>query len=155
MSHTLEFETTITNQDALVRALKRMGVPENCIEIHETATRLNTYHTEEHKFAHVIVRRRVFNNRHSSDIGWELVDGVFKAHVDDFEYGGSSIHFNKEWQQKLYTYCNVETMKAEFGKQHMECTETVDKQGRIQLRAKFAKAQENKNRAKTYTKVQV
>jgi hypothetical protein len=155
MSHTLEFETTITNQDALVSALKRMGIPENLIEVHETAQRLKAYHEEEVKYAHVIVRRDLneFSLGTHSDYGWERnADGVFVGHIDGFNYKVGP-QLTSEWQQKLYTYCNVETMKMEFGKQHMECVETVDKQGRIQLRAKFAKAQENKNRTKTYTTV--
>lgn len=155
MSHTLEFETTITNQDALVSALKRMGIPENLIEVHETAQRLKAYHEEEVKYAHVIVRRDLNEFCHGtySDYGWERnEEGVFVGHLDEFDYHVGP-RLTREWQQKLYTYCNVETMKAEFDKQHMECTETVDNQGRIQLRAKFAKAQENKNRAKTYTSV--
>ena len=155
MSHTLEFETTITNQEALIRALKRMGVPENLIEVHETAACLRTYHTEEYKKAHVIVRRSLENGCHwmgrHSDIGWERnEDGVFVGHLDEFNYE-VLFHADKEWQQRLYTYCNVETLKIEYERQGMEYTETLDAQKRIVLRAKF-KAPVTVNRIKTHTK---
>jgi hypothetical protein len=158
MSHTLEFETTITNVDALVRALKRMDVSENLIEVHETAQRLRTFHENENKRAHVIVRRFLqkgnnWKGKHS-DIGWEFnKEGVLIGHIDEFEYDDNPC-YDHEWQTKLYTYCEVEAAKIAFEKQGMPYVEKTDKQGRIELRAKFAKAQENKNRAKTYTKVQ-
>lgn len=153
MSHTLEFETTITNQEALIRALKRMGVPEHLIEVHETAQRLKTYHSEEYKKAHVIVRRDIdrFLSGAHSDIGWERnEDGVFVGHIDEYDYRIGMV-CDKEWQQKLYTYCNVETLKMEYERQGMEYTESLDAQKRIVLRAKF-KAPVTVNRIKTHTK---
>ena len=142
MSHTLDFETVVTDPQALVRALKRMGVPEQDIEIHEIAVRLNTYHEEEHKIAHVIVRRNLgcdYSHR-NSDVGWEHNDeGVYVGHIDEFDYQNRTC-FDKDWQQKLYTYYNVEATKIAFENKGMDYVETKDKAGRIQLRAKFAKA---------------
>jgi hypothetical protein len=135
MSHFNDFETTITDPDALVRALARMGIQEKDIEKHSTAVRLNGYHAEEKNNAHVVVRRKVFGTA-NSDIGWELKDGKYVAHIDEFDYGNGS-PFNKIWQTKLYTYYNVEKSKIEFEQRGIEYTESKDDKGRIQLRAKF------------------
>jgi hypothetical protein len=153
MSHTLDFETVISDQDALIRALVRMGIERDKIEVHETPVCLRTYHNEN-KVAHIVVRRNLvdnFNGR-ASDLGFERNDeGLFVGHIDDFQYPGVTC-YNEEWQQHLYTYCEVETAKISFEKKGMEYTETKDQQGRIQLRAKFKViAPENKSRIKIHT----
>lgn len=154
MSHTLDFETVISDQDALIRALVRMGIERDKIEVHEKPALMNTYHGED-KMAHVIVRRNLnsFSEGRNSDLGFERNDeDLFVGHIDDYDYNNGIQCYDKEWQQKLYTYCEVETAKISFEKKGMEYTETKDQQGRIQLRAKFKViAPENKSRIKIHT----
>ena len=140
MSHTNDFTTVISDQEALVRALVCMGIPREQIEIHETPVRLKTFHEEEVKHAHVVVRRRLWEGVHS-DAGWERNDeGLFVGHIDDYAYGvnASGLYFSQEWQRKLYTHCNYQTLKLEYERRGMEVTETKEN-GRLQLRAKFKK----------------
>jgi hypothetical protein len=144
MSHTNDFTTVIGDQEALIRALVCMGIPREQIEVHETPVRLRTYHEEEVKYAHIVVRKPLerdvnWINRHS-DAGWERTDeGLFVGHVDSYNYGSHVPHFSEEWQQKLYTHCNYQTLKLEYERRGMEVTETKEKDGRLQLRAKFKK----------------
>ena len=153
MSHTLDFETVVQDAEALKRALLRMEVPESLIEIHDSPVRLNTYHKEENKIAHVVVRRKL-NEHYSSDIGWERNDeGLFVGHIDEYHYCGEPTPpwYDAAWQKKLYTYYNVEATKIAFERQGMEYTESQDKQGRIQLRAKFKAAPVKANKIKIHT----
>jgi hypothetical protein len=136
MSHTHDFEATIANEDALVTALKRMGVPEECIEVHKTPVRLRTYHSNENKVAHVVVRRNLRGNfrDYTSDIGWERKDdGTYVAHIDSYDYGNGIFAADDVWQQKLYTYCLVETSKIEMVNNGYEPVESLDDKGRIVL----------------------
>ena len=114
---------------------------------------MHTYHEEECKFAHVVVRRRIddFCRGKSSDAGWEHnEEGVYIGHIDEFNYRVGDT-FNSTWQQKLYTYYNVEATKIAFEKEGMEYTETTLKDGRIQLRAKFKTAPVSENKIKVHT----
>jgi hypothetical protein len=149
MSHTNDFTTVISDQEALVRALVCMDIPREQIEVHETPVRLKTYHEEEVKHAHVVVRRRLWVGKHS-DVGWERNDeGLFVGHVDDYNYTGSPC-YDTDWQRKLYTHCNYQTLKLEYERRGMEITETKAKDGRLQLRAKFKKVavKESSNRTR-------
>jgi hypothetical protein len=148
MSHTLDFTTNVMDQDCLVLALKRMGVPESSIQVHEKATLMATFHPEERKHAHVIVKRKVFKGRFNSDIGWEKNDeGLFVGHIDEFAYNGSP-HYGKEWQAKLYTYYNVEVTKKAFTQQGMEIIETKNEKNQIVIRAKYKAAPVQANKIK-------
>lgn len=137
MSHTLSMEAKVSNKEALITALKRMGVPENLIEVHETPVRLRTYHPEENKHAHIIVRRNLaerFSGR-TSDIGWEQTDeGLFVAHIDEYDYTGTPC-YNRNWQNRLYTYCLVETAKKECELKGYTPVESLDSTGRIVVSA--------------------
>ena len=151
MSHTLTFESVVMDQRALVRALVRIGVSESCIEVHEEPVPMRNYHENEETKANVIVRRKVFAGSRNSDIGWERTDeGTFVAHIDSYNYGDAT-HFSEAWQQRLYTYYNVEATKIAFEKEGLEYTETTDTDGRIQLRAKFKAAPVKTNKIKVHS----
>jgi len=154
MSHNLTFESTCDNEVALKRALIRSGVPENLIEVHETPVRLNTYHEEERKYAHVVVRRKVFSKMYNSDIGWERnSEGMFVGHIDEHNYGDAPV-YNAEWLTRLYTYYNIEVNKMSYEKRNIPYEEKIGADGRVEIRAypdrvKKTAAQQVKARAKT------
>ena len=139
MSHYNDFETEITDQEALVRALCRcttqMGqLDRNKIESHKEAKNLYGYHGDmREQKAHVIIRRKYVSGA-ANDIGFvKDENGKFKAIISDYDSNAQ----NHTWLTKLYTYYNVERSKMEFEARGIEYTESKDDKGRIQLRAKF------------------
>ena len=136
MSHLLDFETQVTSQEALIRALCRMGFTREQVEIHDKATRINGYHTDENKVGNIIIRQS--NTKIPSDIGWELgKTGSYVEHVDDYQYWNTDKHYNTEWKSKLYTYYNVELSRMELDAKGIQYKESKDTKGRIQIEAMF------------------
>jgi len=138
MSHYVDILTEITDRDALVRALERVGF-KGKIEVHETAVPLYGYLGDKRgQKAHVIIRRS-FVGSSANDIGFEQApDGKFKAHISEFEtgtgrYAGGDSKYGTEWQNKLYTYYGVEKSKCEFEKKKLKYIEDVDEKQRPRL----------------------
>jgi len=140
MSHYNDFETEITDQAALVRALcrcenrARQQIQLGMVETHTDPQHLYGYQGDRrNQKAHVIIRQQYVGSA-SNDIGFvKNEDGKYAAIISDFD----SSHYNKPWLTKLYTYYNVEKTKLEFENRGIAYTETQDDKGRIQLRAKF------------------
>jgi major membrane immunogen (membrane-anchored lipoprotein) len=130
MSHYVDIETEITDQTALVRALERCGF-KNKIEIHEKAVNLYGYRGDvREQKANVIIRRKYVGTA-ANDIGFEkLNDGTYKAHISEYDHN----QYNKKWQKKLLTLCNVEKAKIECEKYNLQYTEDVDEKQRPRLR---------------------
>jgi hypothetical protein len=146
MSHLNAFTTEMSDKDALLKALTRMGIPRNCIEVHDRAQPIVGYHgTSDHKVGHIIVRRQ--HARIPSDIGWEKVGDKYLAHVDDFDYthtswrnqgaGPGSPIYNQAWNTELLNYYITEKKKAEMEAKGLTVIEERDELNRIRLRAKF------------------
>jgi Protein of unknown function (DUF1257) len=134
MSHLLDFKTQVTDKNALVRALERMGF-KGKVEVFDKAQILNGYHREDNKRGHIIVRKQ--NTGIPADIGFEQAeDGTYVAHIDEFHYA-SAPHYNKAWQDKLYTYYNVEKSKMELEAKGISYDENRDDNGRIVIKATF------------------
>lgn len=133
MSHLNEFKSTITDEAALLKALCRVDCfgrvqTRQSIEVHKNAVPLTGYATEN-KRAHIVIRR---NNAPGSynDLGFfKGQDGTYQAMIGD--------NYDQKWLGKLTMYYNVEKSKQEFADRGIECVETKDEKGRIQLRAKF------------------
>lgn len=140
MSHYNDFETEITDQAALVRALCRCENRNNkqiqlgMVETHTDPQHLYGYKGDRrNQKAHVIIRQQ-FVGGASNDLGFvKNEDGKYAAIISDYD----SSYYNKPWLTKLYTYYNVEKTKLEFENRGITYTETKDDKGRIQLRAKF------------------
>lgn len=145
MSHFNDFETTIIDEAGLVRALCRNGFKETDIERNETPTNLFGYQGDRREQkAHVILRRKYIGSA-SNDIGFEKTDdGTYRAHISDYDKS----RFDNQWLSKLYTYYNVEKSKIALEEKGIPYTETIDKKGRIQLRAKFKTSDVNTSRIK-------
>lgn len=151
MSHLDEFETEFTNKDMLIKALTRVGFTRDQIEVHDRAQVIVGYHgTEDGKVGHVIIRKKYSGI--PSDIGWEFKNGKCISHVDDFDYrswasngksNGKAL-YDKAWTVGLLNYYNLETSKAAFESRGIQCIECKDSKGRLQLKAKFSKASDNK-----------
>lgn len=147
MSHLNAFKTDMTDQDALVKALCRhMNITAGQVEVHTKAQPIIGYYgTEDRKVGHIIVRAR--NAHLPSDIGWELINGQYVAHVDDFDYtdshwrsrgaGPGSPICNAAWNMELMNYYIIEKKRAELEAKGLTVIETRDDQNRMQLRAKF------------------
>jgi len=134
MSHLNDFETVVSDQEALIRALGRVGITRSQIEVHNEAQNMQAYHKEDRtKKSHIIVRKNVTGSM--SDIGWENVDGKYIAHIDDYNYG-QRIKVDQNWQNKLYTYYNVEKSKMSLEKRGIEYTESLYK-GKPRLVGRF------------------
>jgi hypothetical protein len=142
MSHFNDIQTAITDRDGLVRALLRCGFQKNMIEIHDTPQNLFGYQGDVRKQkAHVIIRRKYIGSS-SNDVGYELVNGQFVAHISEFDSGTgtyssnhSNARCNQAWQTKLATYYGVEKAKIEFEKKKIRYEEDVDEKERPRLRA--------------------
>lgn len=138
MSHLNDFESVATDQEALIRALCRMGFTRAQIEVHETAQRINGYHVEDDKVGHIIIRKQHSNI--PSDIGWEKnEDGIFVGHVDSYNYSwvSKARHYNEKFNNELFTYYNVEKMKMDMEGKGIEYKESLDAKGRPMLVGKF------------------
>ena len=139
MSHYIDVKTQIKDTEALVRALKRVGMTN--IEVHETAQNLYGYQNDlRNQKAHVIIRKKYVGHA-SNDIGFEKKkDGFFVAHISEFdqgtgEYKNRNSKYGVAWQKKLYTYYGVEVCKKEYDKKGWDYVEEVDEKDRIRLRA--------------------
>lgn len=147
MSHLLDFKTCVTDRTALVRALERMGF-KNKVEVHDKAVLLSGHMIDTgRKLANVIVRKQYTGI--PADLGFEEkvdADGntTFVAHIDEYQYSG--MQYNKAWQDKLYTYYNVEKSKMELEAKGIDYSEQKDDQGRIQIKATFKKEANDPNK---------
>ncbi|MEM4250936.1 MAG: DUF1257 domain-containing protein [Candidatus Bathyarchaeia archaeon] len=130
MSHYLNLQTNITDQEALVRALVRLGG----VRTSWTRDRVESYNTAESLFgykgdrrpqrAHVIIRRRHVGPA-ANDIGFERqADGTFHAHISEFD---TSQGYNRDWLNKLTAYYGVEKAKMELDAKGLKYVESVDK----------------------------
>jgi hypothetical protein len=145
MSHLDEFQTEMTDQEALIKALCRMGFTRDQIEVHERAQTIIGYHgTEDRKVGHIIIRQAY--SRIPSDIGWEKKNGNFVGHVDAFDYRGpgwrdrckggiNNVIYDKTWNVQLLNNYNFEKSKMALEARGIKCTECKDSRGRLQLRA--------------------
>lgn len=147
MSHLLDFKTCVTDRTALVRALERMGF-KNKVEVHDKAVLLSGHMIDTgRKLANVIVRKQYTGI--PADLGFEEkvdADGntTFVAHIDEYNYSG--MQYNKSWQDKLYTYYNVEKSKMELEAKGIDYSEQKDDKGRIQIKATFKKEANDPNK---------
>lgn len=144
MSHLNEFETEMDSQEALIRALVRMGFNKNRIEIHDQAVKINGYHQEDNFRGHIVIRKP--HSGIPSDIGWEKKGGVYVSHLDGYnytswaqssEYRYVSRHYDQRFNVQLLNYYNLEKSKMELEAKGIPYTETTDAKGRLMLRAKF------------------
>lgn len=131
MSHYIDIKTEITDCNALVRALERMGFKDKT-EVHDVAQNLYGYQGDvRNQKANVIVRRK-YVGRASNDIGFEKQnDGYFKAYISEYD---KNIGYNDNWTDKLYTYYGVECAKQEAEHEGLPYVEDVDENDRIRLR---------------------
>ena len=139
MSHFNDFETSMTDKEALLRALVRCDfragiLNKNNIECHDNPASLYGYQNDRRQqTAHVIIRRNHVGGS-SNDLGFvQEASGNYKAIISDFD----SSYYNPQWLGKLTTYYNIEKSKMELDAQNIPYTEVKDALGRIQLRAKF------------------
>lgn len=90
MSAYVEIKTEIKDQDALVAALVAAGIAGHAltreqIELHPDGSALRGYRNDARaQQAHVIVRRHNVRSA-SNDVGFELRDGKYVAHVSEFD----------------------------------------------------------------------
>jgi len=131
MSHFVELETSMTDEEALVKALGRMGFSNNQIERHAEASTLRDYFGNfSPQKANVIIRKR---DAGIADLGWEKTkEGTYKSHLD--LYTGK---YDKSWQDKLQVHYNVEKTKMECTKKKLKYTEDVDIENRPRLRIRM------------------
>lgn len=148
MSHVAKMQTSITDPKALVEALKKCGIAQARIEVHDKAIQCQGYHAEEKFMANVVVRRKE-GAWGGSDIGWERgQDGRYVAHLDDYNYSANGQHYSEAWQTNLYTHYNIEKVRMELESRGLEYVEERDTLGRTQFRAKIP-LQDDRNRERT------
>jgi hypothetical protein len=97
MSKYDSFQTTLTEEGALVAALKALGYP---VEIHTQAMPLFGYHGDERpERAHIIIRRNHLDCA-SNDIGFARnADGQFSAILSEYD---RSIGFDQKWLNRVH-----------------------------------------------------
>lgn len=137
MSHFVKITTEITDCDALVRALTRMGY-KNAIEFCKEAKRLKDYWGNLGQLQGNVILHRESIGSHA-DIGFEkMKDGTYAVHIDS--YDKESQHngkFDSVWQSKLTTLYGVEKAKSELEKRHLSYIEDVDEKERPRIRVKI------------------
>ena len=133
MSHYIDIETEIKNEEALVRALERVGFKSQ-VEVHKTAQSLYGYKGDaRNQKANIIVRRN-YVGRASNDIGWERnAKGSYVSHISEFDQN----KYGTEWQMNLQKYYGVELFKMEFEKKGWKYKEDVDEKNRPRLRVRL------------------
>jgi len=82
----------INDQKHIIAGLVNLGVPLSCIEVHDIPQTLQGYQNDTRgQKANVIVRRgnvnKYLSNGSSNDLGFEKKDGVYQAHVSDYDMG--------------------------------------------------------------------
>ena len=97
MSKYDSFQTTLTEEGALVAALKALGYP---VEIHTQPMPLFGYHGDERpERAHIIIRRNHLDCA-SNDIGFvRNADGQFSAILSEYD---RSIGFDQKWLNRVH-----------------------------------------------------
>jgi len=139
MSHYLNIETQITDQDALIRALNRMeykggvSLGKVKIESHITAQNLYGYHGDMRQDKAQVIIRRNYVGPSSNDIGFiKNAKGNFQAIIS--EYDRNSLNYNDQWVAKLGTYYGVEKMKMECESKGQKYFEDTDEKNRPRFR---------------------
>jgi hypothetical protein len=132
MSHYANLVTNIVDQEALIRALCRVKLPQfadhkqwnrNHIKTYDKAENLYGYQNDKRdQTAHVIIRRANINGS-SNDLGFVRgADGRFSAVISDFD---RSSGFNAEWLQEVVKYYGVEKEKMACEKAGKRFEESV------------------------------
>ena len=130
MSHFMQSKTKISDPEAIVRALMKMGFTRNQIEVHTNNVGIQDYYKGTNQ-ASIVIRRQ--NTGIPSDIGFRKeADGTYTGIYDEFNYGGLGV-FNKDWQKKFVQHANNETCKIALEKQQISFEEITDKNGDIVL----------------------
>jgi len=130
MSHYVDVYTVVRDQDALVKALERMGF-KGKIEVVATAQALVGYEGDKREQkAHVIIRRQHVGAA-SNDIGFErMPNGQFVSHISEYDQH----QYNQKWQNQLYTWYGVEATKLACDKEKLRYTEDMDEKQRPRIR---------------------
>jgi hypothetical protein len=135
MSHYLDFESLVTDGEALCRAICRTPLPNNRTDItfSEAPISMEGYAGNRSQLANIIIPKRLTGGY--GDTGFiKTKEGTYKAILDESDMRRG---FDQGWMDRLYTYYNVEKAKMEFDSMKVDYTESLDDLGRIQLRAKF------------------
>lgn len=136
MSHSVDIECGLHDQEGIIRGLMRMGFTRNMIEVHEKPVLLDRYvgDTIERK-AHIVIRKenlsRVLGGSAYNDLGFTKNGEGYKAVVEQ-TYGFQAHHLSK-----LVVLHNVEVAKMALDAEGTPYKEEIDNRGRIQLRATF------------------
>jgi len=152
MSHTLNLKSTMTDSEAVVRALVRRGIDRNAIEVHDKAVTTQMFSSQTAK-ANIVVRKEYIeaNKRKIgmdmskytaafADVGFlQQADGTYAAVVD-----GSN--FDKPWLDEVSQYYNAEKTKMELDKRKVKYVESRTSTGDIQIKAQFAQQQATNRR---------
>jgi hypothetical protein len=143
MSHYVNVVTIMKDQEALIKALGRLGFDKVKLEVHEKAQNLYGYQGDKRsQVAHIIIRKE-FVGSSANDIGFERqANGSFAAHISEFDqgtgqYSGSEGRYGKTWQGKLVAFYGVEKSKMELTKKGLKYYEDVDEQQRPRLKVKL------------------
>lgn len=130
MSHYLDLETCMTDENALVKALGRMGYIN--VETHTSPTNLYGYQGDMREQKANVIVRRLHVGPAANDLGWQkTTEGTYKANISEYD----SRRHDEAWQKKLATYYNVEKAKMAYNKRKIRYTESVDEQSRPTVKA--------------------
>lgn len=133
MSKYLVVELEITEGSHIVQALEEMGVPKECIEVHETPRALYGYQNDmRNEKANIIVRkenvRKYFGAGAPNDLGFErMSNGKYRAVVS--AYDKSAWWNNKENKFKQLT----SVIKVEQTAKRNYFTKRVEENGKIKV----------------------
>ena len=134
MSHYSEVRIEFRDGAALVAALNRLGFGPDKIEVHQEAKALYGYQGDKREQqGHIIIRRQYVGTA-ANDIGFQRYsDGMYRAHISDFDQSPTGNNYGKEWQGRLKQAYGVERAKAEAKKKGYRVTEQKQDDGRIRL----------------------
>lgn len=145
MSAYIEFSTSMRDPECLMKALEMMGFKKEHIEFHKEAASLRGVDNDiRPQKAHVIIRKKHVANA-ANDIGFEMKDGRFVAHISEYdEYCGSEAHtviakktggYGKKWQNITEKLCtNLEIVKRSYGLSSIRKHEITISGGKARIR---------------------
>ena len=131
MSHFVSITTELRDKDAILRALKRVGLT---AQYDAKGIAMTDYFGNRSNISADIVVSRSKAKSHA-DLGFiRERDGTFSIHIDDYDkkFGAGSA-----WQRKLLTYYGVERTKIELDKKKLSYVEDLDEKERPRIRVRL------------------
>lgn len=136
MSHFVDIVTSIRNQEALVKALERLGFPKNKLRINDGAMQMLDYWGRpSNNRANVIIPRELVGH---ADVGFEKTGDTYALRLDSYDreqsHGGK---FDDKWLGQVVSFHNLEVAKKALDLKGLKYFEDMTEDNEPRLRVKI------------------